>query len=395
MSKVDFKAMKAKVGIDDVAYHLGYRIDKKAGLGRYIEMVLPNSNGDVKDKIIVKNPQDKANQTYFKRDGQKGGDVITFILNNLPALGQSGKNQWEAVVKVLADFSNTYVETSQKYIDNIGYKGAQVFDKSRYDVQHINTDIVGISRLLEVRGINIDTITAFTDSLVRIRDRYNSTHHYYNVGFPYTRPYDNEVVGYEIRGHKGFKSKAAGTNSSDAAWIVDLSPDKNPLTKQYIFFTESAFDAMAFYQANKSKLDLSSVIFVSIGGTFSDNQVRAIMQHYKNATAVDCFDNDIAGKLYGLRMLSIVNDAKFETSRSESAITIKINGIERSYQEKELTPAHIAREFNLKTPVQRWKAPEKFKDWNDVILGKPQMPPRFQKSKYEQQSQLRQTRLKI
>ena len=29
--KVNFKDLKAKVGIDDVAYALGYRLDRKAG----------------------------------------------------------------------------------------------------------------------------------------------------------------------------------------------------------------------------------------------------------------------------------------------------------------------------------------------------------------------------
>lgn len=44
--KVNFKDLKAKVGIDDVAYALGYRLDRKAGVGRYMELVL----GDGKEK---------------------------------------------------------------------------------------------------------------------------------------------------------------------------------------------------------------------------------------------------------------------------------------------------------------------------------------------------------
>lgn len=74
---VDFKTLKSKVGIDDVAYKLGYRINKAAGLGRYIEMMLP----DESDKIVIKNPQDKAHQTYFRHHGQKGGDVVSFVLS--------------------------------------------------------------------------------------------------------------------------------------------------------------------------------------------------------------------------------------------------------------------------------------------------------------------------
>lgn len=37
MERLDFKALKAKVGVDDIAYSLGYRLDKRAGVGAYIE----------------------------------------------------------------------------------------------------------------------------------------------------------------------------------------------------------------------------------------------------------------------------------------------------------------------------------------------------------------------
>lgn len=392
MYKVDFKSLKAQVGIDDVAYRLGYRIDKKAGLGRYVEMVLLDPSGkDELDKIIIKNPQDKPNQSYFKRDGRKGGDVITFIQEHLSELGQSGKNQWEAVVQVLADFSNTYIQESRKYLDKIDYKGAQVFDKTRYDVQPVDTDILRVSRFFESRGIHLDTLTAFKEKVFRIKDLHNSAYDGYNIAFPYTRPQSEEVVGYEVRGYKGFKSKAAGTDSSNAAWIADLSEDKNPFSKQYVFFMESAFDAMAFYQKNKNKIDPGNSVFVSIGGTFSENQVKAVMSHYKNALAVDCFDNDIPGKIYGLRMLAILNDAKIETSRTDDVVRVKINGTERSFSERELTPSNMAREFHLKSNVLAWKAPAKYKDWNDAILEK-QMA---SISKYEQSQKLARQRQKL
>lgn len=32
--KVNFREMKSRVGIDDIAYALGYRLDRKAGVGR-------------------------------------------------------------------------------------------------------------------------------------------------------------------------------------------------------------------------------------------------------------------------------------------------------------------------------------------------------------------------
>lgn len=42
MGLPDFKALKERVGIDDVAYYLGYQVNRQAGVGRFIEMVLPD-----------------------------------------------------------------------------------------------------------------------------------------------------------------------------------------------------------------------------------------------------------------------------------------------------------------------------------------------------------------
>ena len=66
--KVNFKDLKAKVGIDDVAYALGYRLDRKAGVGRYMELVLGDGK-EKRDALVICHPQDKASQRFFRRDG--------------------------------------------------------------------------------------------------------------------------------------------------------------------------------------------------------------------------------------------------------------------------------------------------------------------------------------
>ncbi len=53
--KVNFKDMKSRVGVDDIAYALGYRLDRKAGVGKYIELVL-GENNDRRDTLIVSHP---------------------------------------------------------------------------------------------------------------------------------------------------------------------------------------------------------------------------------------------------------------------------------------------------------------------------------------------------
>ena len=116
-NKVSFKDLKARVGIDDIAYYLGYRLDRSAGVGKYIEMVL--DNGDIHtDKIIIKNPQDKSAQTYFRRNGAKSGDVVNLIIENINSFGESGHDTWEIVAKVMARFANEPIPDyrDRKYI---------------------------------------------------------------------------------------------------------------------------------------------------------------------------------------------------------------------------------------------------------------------------------------
>ncbi len=100
--KVNFQDLKAKVGIDDVAYALGYRLDRKAGVGRYMELVLGDGK-EKRDALVICHPQDKASQRFFRRDGSKG-DVVTLIRENLNAFNVSGKDEWQKIAKVLNRF---------------------------------------------------------------------------------------------------------------------------------------------------------------------------------------------------------------------------------------------------------------------------------------------------
>lgn len=132
--KVNFKDLKARVGVDDIAYALGYRLDRKAGVGRYIELVL-GENGNRRDTIIVSHPNDKAAQTFFRRDGSKG-DVVTLIRENLSAFTVSGKDEWQKIAKVMARFANMpepeYRE-DREYVKSV--KATAFFDASRYEVK--------------------------------------------------------------------------------------------------------------------------------------------------------------------------------------------------------------------------------------------------------------------
>ena len=178
--KVNFKDLKAKVGIDDVAYALGYRLDRKAGVGRYMELVLGDGR-EKRDTLIVCHPQDKASQRFFRRDGSKG-DVVTLIRENLNAFNVSGKDEWQKIAKVLSRFANMpepeYRE-DREYVQSVRYHAT--FDSSRYEVKPINPDKV--PAIFQQRGLSDETVRTFAPFIRLIRDRKNENFDGFNIGF--------------------------------------------------------------------------------------------------------------------------------------------------------------------------------------------------------------------
>ena len=297
-----FSELKAKVGVDDVAFALGYRIDKRAGVGRYFEMTLGDPLNPT-DRIIVKNTPDKSQQFFFRRDNSKG-DAVTFIRENLNSFNVEGTNEWTRVANVLAQLSNTPISHSEKeYVSNAGNTN-KVFDPARYDIFSINEEKIPF--LLKNRGLSERCIKDFRDYVVLIRDNYNKKFDGLNIGFPYTNPETDALAGYEIRGSKGFKSKASGTDSANAAWIAEF-PKGNPENIRNVYFFESSFDAMAFYQMNTAKLNISPFALVSVGGAFNPKLAEKIMKRFPTARAWYCFANHLAGQstlLIWLRLLT-------------------------------------------------------------------------------------------
>lgn len=364
--KVNFKDLKAKVGIDDVAYALGYRLDRKAGVGRYIEMVLGDDR-EKRDTLIVCHPQDKASQRFFRRDGSKG-DVVTLIRENLNAFNVSGKDEWQKIAKVLSRFANMpepeYRE-DREYVQSVRYHAT--FDSARYEVKPINPDKV--PAIFHQRGLSDETVRTFAPFIRLIRDRKNENFDGYNIGFPYTNGENDKVRGYELRGYGGYKSKAAGSDSSSSAWVSDLSGGYPNVVKS-VFFCESAFDAMAFYQWNRNQLT-GEIALVSLGGTFSDGQIRQVLKRFPGARPFDCFDNDLPGRIYGLRMMALVENIPLKINRSRDSLEVEANG--RSFRLDPERPfqVQVKEHLSVRYDMGQWLPPKAFKDWNDCLLNKP------------------------
>lgn len=389
--QVDFKALKSKVGIDDVAYSLGYQVDRKAGLGRYVEFVLPDGTGGKKDTIIVSHLNDKAQQTFFRRNGQRG-DVINFIQENAGSFGISGRNNWDLISKVMAKFANEPIEERVPRPYAQLSNDSKKFDPKLYQTEPIMQNLDKTQYIFKQRSIKRETVETFAPWIQQIKDN-RIEKDFFNIGFPYKQPGGDKIEGYEIRGYGSFKRKATGTNSTTAAWIVDFSKNNNPQDIKHVFFAESAYDIMAFYQANKAKLqgELDKSVFVSIGGTFSNQQVAGIMNYYSHARAVDCFDNDIPGRIYGMRMVGVVEKVPLSINLHDKMIDVNYNGVTHILDAETANLHSLRSIIPFKREYGIEKAPVAFKDWNDVIQNKPSTII-LSKNKYERDENLRERR---
>ncbi len=364
--QVNFKELKSRVGIDDIAYALGYRLDRKAGVGKYIELVL-GDGPNRRDTIIVSNPRNKALQTFFRRDGSKG-DVVTLIRENLNSFFVSGKDDWQKIAKVMARFANMpepEFREDREYVKSANV--SHIFDPSRYEVKSL--DLRHLPRLFSQRGISEDTVRVFAPFISLVKDTRNENFDGFNVGFPYTGPEGQSVEGYEIRGMGGYKSKAAGTNSSSAAWVADLSGGENNAVRS-VYFCESAFDAIAFFQMNRAQLD-RNIALVSLGGTFSDKQITGVMERFPEARAFDCFDNDVAGRIYGLRMLALVEKFPIKITKTDNGLMVEAKGKSFHVDPEQPVAAQVSSKISIRYRMGQWTPPKAYKDWNDCLLNKP------------------------
>ena len=385
MSYVSFQEMKPRVGIDDVAFSLGYKLNRQAGVGRYIELILPDGRGEKLDTIIISHPQEKDRQRYFHRNSGKRGDVVDFIGENLSRFNKFGRNQWEVIGKVLADFANMPV------VDNHdrGYSGGlgslnPVFNPKRYTAQPLARNMDYAMGIFEDRGISRETVSLFERHIAIVTDQKNRNG-LPMIGFPYREPdFCADLAGYELRGDRGFKGKAAGTNSTTAMWTAGIhSALNNPQMVRHVYFCESAYDAMSFYQANRAKMDLPHSAFVSVGGALSNGQVSGLMKHFCMAKAVDCFDNDLPGRIYGMRMAALLDGKRLSVIQMGDNLRLEMEGKSFDMPVGKASVEELGRHVKLSDRIEVMKPPVNYKDWNDVVRGMPlealQLKTKFQR----------------
>lgn len=367
--QLSFKELKNRVSIIQVAMELGYKLDKSKG-NRQPSFVLTANGKDEVDRIYIKNPNNLSIQGYWRRSDNSKGDVISFVKENLSSFPEShgARNDIDAINRVLSrmagqSFSIDRLIEDASYFSKIS--NPKDFDIERYDREKNN--IGYMMSFFKKRGINADTVQRFSNYIELVTDR-ESAKQYKNLAFPYSDN-DGKVVGFELRGFSGYKGKAEGTNSSSAFWRADFS--ENRMAK-YVLVFEGAFDAMAFQQIHNANVRKEDCAFISVGGSFSDNQFRNIVSQYPNAKKILCFDNDLNGRMYDIRAYGIMCNLDLRTSIDRQTGNVKIEIPDKGTYE--FTTENVSlEEFFKKTGYRQHpdlalrKAPGGVKDWNEVI----------------------------
>lgn len=140
---------------------------------------------------------------------------------------------------------------------------------------------------------------------------------------------------------------------------------------------------MAFYQANQGKIDLAHSAFVSVGGALSNGHVSGLMRHYNMAKAVDCFDNDLPGRIYGMRMATLLDGKRLTITQNGDMLGIETEGKKFEIPVGKASVEELGKYMNLSDRIEVHKPPVNYKDWNDVVRGMPlealQLKTKFQR----------------
>ena len=108
-----------------------------------------------------------------------------------------------------------------------------------------------------------------------------------------------------------------------------------------IYWFESAYDAMAYYQLNqKWDKELRKGVFVSTGGAPSQQQFKAMIKATPRAYHHLCFDQDRAGQIFAINF-ALTQAGKTFTSNvtKDDKLLVRISGEENQNYEIKLEPS--------------------------------------------------------
>lgn len=391
-----------KIKITDILARAGYRWNEKDGR-RYPSYVRYDAdNRRVGDKFIV-----TPHGTCFQPPEHRNFNVISFIKEH-PSLFREyrpGKNLDLLVNEVCRDmignpmdFKESEAFGASKRVRPFSLDQFSKVDRSEpgtFDFERSKS----FYRFFAHRGITYPTLKAFAGNFMAVDKKIEveteedgrkrvEEREIKRIGFPMSA--GGELVGMELRGspygkegeQKSYKGMAVGSDSSRGAWTANLSGA--PLSEaKDIYWFESAYDAMAFYQL-KAKDDpaVKNGVFVSSGGTLTRGKVQNILGQ-ANPSAVHHlgFDADTAGRTFAVTFALV----KAGRQRFNTQVEVVGDGDDLDLavidpEDKDSAKRFSLRGFDFDDAVQtlgidgggvEYMPPSAdYKDWNDQLLNK-------------------------
>lgn len=315
-----------RLNIQDVLIDAGYHLNKKDGL-RYPSYVRLDSDGRRirGDKFIVT----QQGKCCFHAQQQKVYNIISFIKEHPHFFTEyhAGMSPDRLVNQVCNRLLNHPIAERETRIIR-PKQDVKPFDMADYDLHKFNPQNRETQKkfypFFKHRGIDLYTQYAFHRHFCLATKHREDGLKYTNLAFPLTLPKDTEqIVGLEERGRPrmdgsgSYKGKAEGSNSSEGLWIA--SPAKTPLSAaKHIYWFESAYDAMAYYQLHQAEnKELRKAVFISTGGSPSQQQFKGMIKATPDAAHHICFDRDRAGQVYAIHFALTHAGKDFSTCLSK------------------------------------------------------------------------------
>lgn len=358
MAELNYEDFKRRVNIQDLLIDAGYSLNKRDGL-RYPSYVRLGSDGRrVRgDKFIVTG----NGLCCFRPQVQKNYNVISFIKEHPHFFSEytPGINGDRLVNLVCNRLLNHPIDRRPSVVTD-RERSNKVFNLQEYRRLHFRKNDWDSQKAFypyfKSRGIGLDTQHAFSDHFfIAMREASNGKT-YSNLSFPLRKPADlTTIVGLEVRGRANsegktmYKGMAAGSNASEGMWIACPSGEALAKAKDVYWF-ESAYDAMAFYQITKNELKngrnrdlgkelsrLDKSVFVSTGGNPSIHQFKGMIAETPEANHHLCFDRDRAGQMFAINFALTKAGKTFNTHVTLKGKLIVVVTTDK-YQRHELNP---------------------------------------------------------
>ena len=321
-----FQEFRDQISIIELALHAGYEWQPKKGKTM---PVLYHPGFD--DHIVVKNPNNSANQVYFQTGSYSDrGTLINFVSNRLTScfnqFNNPNRSPAQCVNDVLKDYLGIIPEqkkTAKKLEDYIHQSFHEVGTEKEFLLEHYKlSQLPAENYLTQERYIHPDLLTSpqflgtisvqrvyFADgkpvSVTGSEQPPNGERITETIAFPYI-PGDNEAInGLELR-TATFKSHASGSDRGHGIWISN----RNDTPTNRIVVGESAIDLLSYRQLeiNTGLHPQTDSRYASIGGSLSLDHLTTLSKFMDKSTQlVFGFDNDDKGARYSLTALAALS----------------------------------------------------------------------------------------